>query len=74
MSRACSGGLRLRGWELDFRCFARSFGGLEVIVVAFEAGPSREDVVGEQANVGVVLLNGIVIALAFDGDAVLCAG
>ena len=66
--------LRLRGWELDFGDFARSFGSLEVVVVALEAGPSGEDVVGEQADVGVVFLNGIVVALAFDGDAVFGAG
>ena len=46
------------------------FRGLEVGVVPAETGVGGDDVVGEKANVGVVGLNGIVVTLAGDGDAI----
>jgi hypothetical protein len=65
--------LGFRRGELDFGGYARPFGSLEVGFVAFEAGPLGEEAVGEQADVGVVRLDGVVVALAFHGDAVLGA-
>src|ERR1035441_5148835 len=46
---------------------------LQVCVVRLEAGPSRKNAVRKLLHVGVVVLQGVVIALAFDGDAVLGA-
>src|SRR5450755_277263 len=66
--------LRFGRWELDFGGLAGAFGGLEVGFVAMEAGPAGEEAVGEQADVGVVGLDRIVVALAFDGDAIFGAG
>ena len=66
--------LGFRGGELNLGGFAGCFGGLEVGFVAFEAGPAGEDAVGEQADVGVVGLDGVVVALAFHGDAIFGAG
>jgi hypothetical protein len=47
---------------------------LEVGVVALVAGPSREEAVGELADKGVIRLDGVVVVLAGDGDAVFGAG
>lgn len=60
--------------ELDFGGYARPFGSLEVGFVALEAGPLGEEAVGKQADVGVVRLDGVVVALAFHGDAIFGAG
>src|ERR1035438_8343816 len=61
---------RLRGGrEVHFWHLARSFGRCEVCVVRLEAGPSRKNAVRKLLHVGVVVLQGVVIALAFDGDA-----
>ena len=38
-----------------------------------EASPAGEDAVGEEADVGVVGLDGIVVALPFHGDAIFGA-
>src|ERR1039458_6415677 len=65
---------RLRGGrEVHFWHLARSFGRCEVCVVRLEASPSRKNAVRKLLHVGVVVLQGVVIALAFDGDAVLGA-
>jgi hypothetical protein len=48
--------------------------GLEVGVVALEAGPTGENVVGEERDVGVVVLDQFIVAAALDGDAVFGAG
>src|SRR5262245_53025932 len=53
---------------------ARSIGRLEVRVIGFESWPSREQAVRELLDVGVVVLEGIVVALALDSDAILGAG
>ena len=66
--------LGLRGGELNLGSFAGGFGGLEVRFVAFEARPTGEDAVREEPDVGVVGLDGIVVALAFYGDAIFGAG
>src|SRR5438132_13418638 len=41
----------------------------EIIFVALEACPPGEQAIGEQPDVGVVVLQGIVVALALDGNA-----
>src|SRR5713226_2670888 len=46
----------------------------EIIFVALEACPRGEQAIGEQPNVGVVVLQGIVVALALDGNTVLRPG
>jgi hypothetical protein len=62
------------GGELDLGDFAAGGAGLEVGVVAFVAGPSGEEAVGELADVGVVGLDGVVVVLAGDSDAVFGSG
>ena len=47
---------------------------MEVGVVAFVAGPGGEEAVGELEDVGVIGLDGVVVILAGDGDAVFGAG
>src|SRR5215469_17294330 len=64
-------GSRLRRREVDSGHGARSLGSLEVRIIRLEAGPSREDVVGELLDEGVVVLQAVVVTLARDGDAVL---
>src|SRR5215470_6456329 len=64
----------LWGGEGDLGHFPRGLGGFEVGVVALEAGPGCEHAVGPLADVGVVGLQGIIVTLACDGDAVFGAG
>src|SRR5208282_457575 len=70
-------GLRCRctgGGEVYLRDFARSWGRFEVGFIGFESGYTSEEAVGELLDVGVVILQGVVVALPFDSDAVLGAG
>jgi hypothetical protein len=66
--------LRLGPRKLHLGHFTRRLGGREVGVVAMEARPARENVIGKLANERVVGLQRIVVALALDGDAILGAG
>src|ERR1035441_5898503 len=69
--RRCS----LRGRvEVHLGSLPRTLFRLEVCIVAGEARQAGYDVVGEQPNVGVVVLQGIVVPLTLDGDTVLGAG
>src|SRR6266566_7360316 len=65
---------RIRCREVYFRHFTRSFGGGEVRVVWLESSPLGKDVIRKLLNVSVVILQSVVIALAFHGDAVFRAG
>src|SRR5579859_5036198 len=77
-----NGALRLRGdWsgsrgrrrscaEIDFGGLAGAGFGFEVGVVASEAAEAGDQAVGEKRDVGVVVLNGFVVAAALDSDAV----
>ena len=65
-------GRRWGNWRLGD--FAARGAGLEVGVVAFVAGPAGEEAVGEEADVGVIGLDGIVVMFAIDGDAIFGAG
>lgn len=47
---------------------------LEVVVVSFKPRPFGDQVIGEQADVGVVVPKGLVVASSFDRDAILAAG
>ena len=47
---------------------------MEVCIVAFVAGPSCEDAVGELEDVGVIGLDRVVVAFTSDGDTVFSAG
>src|SRR6185437_15492265 len=69
MPRACLLGEANRG-----RGGAIGGRGLEVIVVIGHVAEAGYDVVGEGADVGVVVLNGEVVLAAGDGDAVFGAG
>src|SRR5579863_4510171 len=73
LPRRCWSRLLRRRAEIHFRSFACSFGSFEVGVVASESRKARDDVVWEQADVGVVVLQGLVVATAFDGYPVFCA-
>src|SRR5690242_10021521 len=57
---------RGRGWtgEVHLWRLARSFGCRKIRVVDLEACPACKDVVGELLDVGVVILQDVVIALA----------
>ena len=59
--------------EVHFRGFARTFRSREVGVVHFESRPAGIDVVRKLLDVSVVVLQGVVVTLALDGDAVLGA-
>lgn len=63
-----------RGVEIYFGGFAGAGFGFEVGVVAGEAAEAGYQTVGKEGDVGVVVLNGFVVAAALDGDAVLRAG
>jgi hypothetical protein len=60
--------------EVDLRGFAVGRISLEVLIPVMEAGHIRPDAIGELANVDVVVLEDLVVALAFDGDAVFGSG
>src|SRR5208282_1905634 len=60
--------------EVHFGGLARAFLGLEIGVVAREASETGNQTVREQGNVGVVVLNRIVVALALHSDTVFRAG
>src|SRR5277367_6280520 len=65
------------GWrwvEVDFGGLAGAWFGFEVGVVAGEAAKAGDEAVGEEGDVGVVVLDGFVVAAALDGDAVFGAG
>src|SRR5207245_10278101 len=64
----------IRSREIHFRHFTRSFGGGEVRVVWLESSPLGKDVIRKLLNVSVVILQSVVIALAFHGDAIFRAG
>ncbi len=59
--------------EFDSRHLPGGLTGLEVGVVLLEAGDARPDAVGELQDEGVVVLDGVVVALAGHSDAVLRA-
>ena len=60
--------------EIHFGSLARTLGSGEVVIIPLESRPPGKDVVGEKADVGVVILDGLVIPAAFDGDAVFGSG
>src|SRR5690348_17803866 len=59
--------------EFHFRNSSRFWSGREVGVVALEAGPACEGAIGPGTDISVVVLNGVVVTLALDGDAVFRA-
>src|SRR5258707_6878434 len=61
---------RFHTGEIYFRSRARPLAGGKVSVIAFEAGNPRPKAVREEADEGVVVLKSVVIAFAFNGDAV----
>src|SRR5208282_6826028 len=63
----------VRRWKCDFRDRARCLRRLKVRVVALEASPACEDAVRELADVSVVGLQRIVIALARDSNPIFGA-
>ena len=63
-----------RGAEIYFGDFAGAGFGFEVGVVAGEAAEAGYEAVGEERDVGVVVLDGFVVAAALDGDAIFGAG
>src|SRR5215469_14643762 len=60
--------------EIHLGCLPRCFRCYEVGVIWFETRPTGKDVLRELLNVGVVILQCIVVALALDGNAVLGPG
>ena len=71
--RGSRGGRRARP-EVDFGRLARAFIGLEIGVVAGEACHAGNQAVRKQRDVGVVVLDGLVVAPPLDRNAVLRAG
>src|SRR5689334_893661 len=65
--------LLLRRRKLDFRNSPRLGSGGEVSVVALEACPACERAIGPGTDVSVVVLDGVVVTLALDGDAIFRA-
>src|ERR1700721_2965414 len=75
--RGCWGWRRGGGWrgaEIDFGGLAGAGVGFEVGVVAGKAAHAGNEAVGEESDEGVVVLDGFVVAAAFDGDTVFGAG
>src|ERR1035438_767999 len=72
--RGAKSGSLLGCTEIHFGRHARALGRSEVVVVPLESCPTGIDAVGELADVSVVILNGLVIPAAFDGDAILASG
>src|SRR5882724_10021888 len=66
--------LSVRRRKLNFRRRARSFRRIEIRFVARKTSPLRKNAVGEQADVGVVVLNPGVIAIARYSNSILRAG
>ena len=62
--------LRLRSREVHLGHCPRSFRGGEIRVVGFEPHTRREHAGRKLLHVSVVVLQGIVVALALDSDAV----
>src|SRR5271154_5348853 len=60
--------------EIYFGGAAGAFVGFEVSVVVGEAGHAGNQGVGKGGDVGVVVQNYVIVAAAFDGYAVFCAG
>src|SRR5450432_3712644 len=60
--------------EVDLGGLACAFFGLEIGLVALEASHAGDQAVGEQRNVGVVVLHHLVVVAALDGDAIFRAG
>src|SRR5207245_10881729 len=74
------GGRRLRNWwlgrsaEIYLGHLPRSLGGFEVRIVGLETCPAGKYARGELLDVGVVVLQGVVVALPCHGDAIFSAG
>src|SRR5262249_5633249 len=64
---------RSRTREIHLRYCPRSFRSLEISVVRLESCPTREQAVGKLLHVGVVVLQRVVVALAFDRNAIFGA-
>src|SRR5713226_1122133 len=63
----------LRSGELHLGGLTGGRRSCEISLVTLEAGPTGEHAVWEQADIGVVVLQGFVVAPPLDGDAVFCA-
>src|SRR5208337_1505531 len=64
----------LRRAEIHLGSLARSLGSNKVSIIPLESSPPGKDVIREKTDVGVVILDGLVIAAALDGDAVFGSG
>src|ERR1700755_3316872 len=58
------------GAEVHFWSLARAFGGSEISVVSLEACPSGEETVREDLQVGVVVLQSVVVTLTLGRDTI----
>src|SRR5437763_1243167 len=68
----CRGTLRRRfGPEIHLGHLSRSLGRLKISLIWFETRKSGNQIVGELEQVGVVVLQRIVVSLALDRDSVL---
>src|SRR5579864_5873458 len=59
--------------KLHLGSLARAFGRLKISVILLEAGPTREQAVRKLADVSVIRLDRIVVALPLDGNPILSA-